>query len=31
MTGNNDGATSGRGILAQGTPRTVLLSASVDF
>ena len=31
VTGNNYWATTGRGILAQGTPRTVLLSASVDF
>ncbi|WP_245517599.1 hypothetical protein [Methylorubrum sp. Q1] len=31
VTGHNDWATTGRGILAQGTPRTVLLSASVDF
>lgn len=31
VTGDNYWATTGRGILAQGTPRTVLISASVDF
>ncbi|CAO4178422.1 TonB-dependent siderophore receptor [Methylorubrum populi] len=31
VTGNNYWATTGRGILSQGTPRTFLLSASMDF
>ena len=31
VTGNNYWASTGRGILSQGTPRTVLLSATVDF
>ncbi|WP_342107927.1 TonB-dependent siderophore receptor [Methylobacterium sp. SI9] len=31
VTGENYWATTGRGILSQGTPRTVLLSASMDF
>ncbi|WP_411901705.1 TonB-dependent receptor [Methylorubrum thiocyanatum] len=31
VTGNNYWASTGRGILSQGTPRTVLLSASMDF
>lgn len=31
VTGNNYWATTGRGILSQGAPRTYLLSASVDF
>lgn len=31
ITGNNYWATTGRGILSQGTPRTFLLSASMDF
>nr|USU33664.1 TonB-dependent siderophore receptor [Methylobacterium sp. OTU13CASTA1] len=31
VTGNNYWASTGRGILSQGTPRTVLVSASVDF
>ncbi|WP_238180257.1 TonB-dependent receptor [Methylobacterium haplocladii] len=31
VTGNNYWASTGRGILSQGAPRTVLLSASVDF
>lgn len=30
-TGNNYWASTGRGILSQGTPRTFLLSASIDF
>ncbi len=31
-TGNNNyWASTGRGILSQGTPRTFLLSASIDF
>jgi iron complex outermembrane receptor protein len=31
VTGNNYWATTGRGVLSQGTPRTVLISASIDF
>lgn len=31
VTGNNYWASTGRGILSQGTPRTILLSASMDF
>lgn len=31
VTGNNYWASTGRGILSQGTPRTFLLSASMDF
>jgi len=31
VTGNNYWASTGRGVLSQGAPRTVLLSASVDF
>lgn len=31
VTGNNYWASTGRGILSQGTPRTYLLSASMDF
>lgn len=31
VTGNNYWATTGRGILSQGAPRTYLVSASVDF
>ncbi|WP_244536720.1 TonB-dependent receptor [Methylobacterium brachiatum] len=31
VTGNNYWATTGRGLLAPGAPRTVLISASVDF
>ncbi|WP_187272949.1 TonB-dependent siderophore receptor [Methylobacterium sp. WL69] len=31
VTGNNYWASTGRGILSQGTPRTVLVSATVDF
>lgn len=31
VTGHNYWASTGRGILAQGTPRTYLLSASMDF
>ena len=31
VTGNNYWATTGRGLLAPGAPRTVLVSASVDF
>ncbi len=31
VTGNNYWATTGRGVLSQGTPRTVLVSATVEF
>ncbi len=31
VTGTNYWASTGRGILSQGAPRTFLLSASVDF
>ena len=31
VTGNNYWASTGRGILSQGAPRTLLLSASMDF
>ncbi|TXN19184.1 TonB-dependent siderophore receptor [Methylobacterium sp. WL9] len=31
LTGNNYWASTGRGVLSQGAPRTVLISASVDF
>jgi len=31
VTGNNYWATTGRGLLAPGAPRTILISASVDF
>ncbi|WCS28655.1 TonB-dependent siderophore receptor (plasmid) [Methylobacterium sp. NMS14P] len=31
LSGNNYWASTGRGILSQGTPRTFLLSASLDF